>query len=165
MADLKAMCEQMNLKNVTTYIQSGNVIFSVDKSNPADISKKIESAIHKKFGMSIPVITRTIDEIRNAIKRNPYLAAKDKDLGNVYLTYLEFAPGSNEIAAIRDYSAPPDDFLINGETVYIYCPGGYGNTKLNNNFFERKLKTRATTRNWKTSNELLNIATKIEELL
>jgi uncharacterized protein (DUF1697 family) len=42
--------------------------------------------------------------------------------------------------------------------VYLYTPGGYGNTKLNNTFFESKLKCKATTRNWKTMNELLKMA-------
>lgn len=52
------------------------------------------------------------------------------------------------------------EFVLSGSVVYVFCPNGYGSTKLNNNFFESKFKVAATTRNWKTVNELNRIAEK-----
>ncbi|MDQ3292416.1 MAG: hypothetical protein M3Q05_14110 [Bacteroidota bacterium] len=52
----------------------------------------------------------------------------------------------------------PDEFKIVGNTVYLFCPNGYGRTKLHNNFFESKCKLTATTRNWKTMQELYHLA-------
>lgn len=164
MSDLKALCAELKFVNVTTFIQSGNVVFSVEKGDSRDISKKLESGIDKKFGLSVPVITRTVEEMEKAVVQNPYSKLKDKSIESLYISYLERAPKAPEIAAVRGYSYPPDEFRIMGQEVYIHCPNGYGNTKLNNNFFENKLKIRATTRNWKTSNELLNMALKIREL-
>jgi len=51
----------------------------------------------------------------------------------------------------------PDEFVIIGKEVYVHCPNGYGNTKLTNTFFEKKLKLSATTRNWKTVNAIYKI--------
>ena len=48
---------------------------------------------------------------------------------------------------------------MNGHEVFVRCPNGYGRTKINNTFFERKLATKATTRNWKTVTLLLDWAT------
>ncbi len=53
-----------------------------------------------------------------------------------------------------------DVFEIVDHALYLYCPDGYGKTKLTNTFVESKLKVGATTRNWKTTNELLNSAKK-----
>lgn len=52
----------------------------------------------------------------------------------------------------------PDEFYISGRSIYLFCPNGYGNTKLSNTFFEKGLKVRATTRNWKTLLELVKLS-------
>ncbi|MDE1870060.1 MAG: hypothetical protein KGH71_03690, partial [Candidatus Micrarchaeota archaeon] len=51
-----------------------------------------------------------------------------------------------------------EEYYINDREIYLYYPNGYGRTKLSNNFFEKKLKVEATTRNWKTVNALFNMA-------
>lgn len=50
-----------------------------------------------------------------------------------------------------------EKFEINGREIYLYLPDGYAKTKLTNNIFEKKLKNIATTRNWKTTNKLLDL--------
>jgi uncharacterized protein (DUF1697 family) len=54
-----------------------------------------------------------------------------------------------------------DRFKIREKEIYLYCPNGYGTSKLSNNFFERKFKVTATTRNWKTVNKLVELAEKL----
>lgn len=159
MTALKALLEDINFKNVSTYIQSGNVIFSTAENDTLVISKKIESGIEKKLGIRVPVITRTTVELKKAIAQNPFSKLKDRGLESIYITYLERPCKVAEVIVVKGCSYPPDEFIIMGQEIYIYCPNGYGNTKLNNNFFENKLKIKATTRNWKTSTTLLNMAT------
>jgi uncharacterized protein (DUF1697 family) len=55
---------------------------------------------------------------------------------------------------------PPDKFQISGNEIYIWCPDGFGKTKLYTNFFENKMKVKGTARNWKTITSLLEIALK-----
>ena len=52
----------------------------------------------------------------------------------------------------------PEKFEITDKVIYFYCPIGYGNTKLTNTFFEKKLKVKATTRNFKTTFKLLELS-------
>jgi len=73
---------------------------------------------------------------------------------------LKSKPKKEQLDGIKkfyDFSIP-DEFIIVGKTVYIYCSRGYRDTKFGSNFFEKKLKVRASTRNWRTAlkvNELL----------
>jgi uncharacterized protein (DUF1697 family) len=162
MVELKAMYEDLKYKNVITYIQSGNVMFSANESDSKTLSKKIEQGILKKFGFNVPVITRTIDQVQATIKKNPFLKDKNIELEKLHVTFLEDNPAADNLKKALEYNYEPDKFTIVGKEVYLHCPNGYGNTKLTNTFFENKLKVRATTRNWRTTNELLRIALEIK---
>lgn len=80
------------------------------------------------------------------------------DREKLHVTFLEEEPEPTDVSAIQKYDFPPDAFRIIGKEVYLFCPGGYGNTKLSNTFFEKKLHVKATTRNWKTVGKLAGIS-------
>ena len=144
--------------NIYTYIQSGNIMFQYKKSEPADLEKKIKDAIFNEFGFDVPVLVKDIDEIQNILKNNPFIKKKDVDLTKLHVTLLSQLPEQSAINKLKESNFLPDEFIVSGKTIYLYCPNEYGKTKLNNNFFENKLKVTATTRNWKTINELIKIA-------
>jgi uncharacterized protein (DUF1697 family) len=155
MSDLKQLYEELDFKKVKTFIQSGNVVF--ESKNSASIIKKIEEKIKQKYQFDVPVIIRTIDEMEATIIHNPFLKIKNIELDKLHVTYLSETPVPDSIKKIKEYNFEPDEFHIIGKEIYIHCPNGYGRTKLTNMFFEKKLNITATTRNWKTSNELLTI--------
>lgn len=155
MADLKVLYESLGFKNVTTYIQSGNVIF--ENINAKDLSKQIEKSIFEKYNFHVPVIIRSIEEMGKTLHDNPFLKEKNVELDKLHVTYLENEPLAESLDKMKEINYAPDRFYIAGKEVYVYCPGGYGNTKLSNTFFENKLKVKATTRNWKTTNEIFKI--------
>jgi len=151
MPELVRLYDNLMLKDVRTYIQSGNVIFKTDDGNSSEVlSMKIEQAILEKFGFDVAVILRTPEEIAAAIGNNPFRNPDGSVKENIYVTFLENEPLSELSTAINITAYLPDRFIIKGKEIYIDCAGGYGTTKLSNNFFENKLKVRATTRNWKT---------------
>ncbi len=78
----------------------------------------------------------------------------------MYLTFLKEVPSKENIEKTLTYNYEPDRFVIIDKDVFIYCEGKYYKTKLNNNFFEKKLKVGATTRNWKTILKLLELSDK-----
>ena len=158
MQELKALYSELNLKNITTYIQSGNVVFSGGKINPEALAKKIEKKIFERYNFEVPVIVRTIVEIQSILNGNPFLKEKNIEMDKLHVTFLADHPGKDNLEKLKSYNYEPDRFIVVGREIYLYCPGGYGNTKLSNNFFESKLKVTATTRNWRTVNELLRIA-------
>jgi uncharacterized protein (DUF1697 family) len=162
MADLKALYEGLKFKDVTTYIQSGNVIFKSDsKLSDAALAEKIEAAILKQYSFTVPVVVRSISQLENIISENQFLKEKNIDLEKLHVTFLSEVPAKSATEAIKLLDYPPDRFSVAGEEVFLYTPGGYGETKLSNKFFENKLKVTATTRNWKTVNKLLEIATSL----
>jgi uncharacterized protein (DUF1697 family) len=162
MEDLKSLYEGLGFRNVRTYIQSGNVIFNSDLNSPIpEISRKIAKAIEEKYFFLVPVIIRTAHEMNRIHSSNPFLKEAGIDNEKLHVTFLEEAPALADISALQNFNYPPDRFIINGKEIYLYCPGGYGNTKLSNTFFEKKLHVQATTRNWKTVGTLVSLASSV----
>ena len=155
MADLRTLYENLHFENVKTYIQSGNVVFkSEEKLEGADTSKKIEEAILKKYGFNVPVIIRSLLEINKVIDSNPFLSEKDINLKKLHVTFLSEIPSKEKLQDLKSVDFSPDEFAIKGKEIYLHIPVSYGETKLSNSFFEKKLKVTATTRNWNTVNKL-----------
>jgi uncharacterized protein (DUF1697 family) len=157
MADLKKLYEELHFSHVTTYIQSGNVIFQGKPADTHVLSKLIESRIDDTFGFDVPVIVRTVDEMRHIVKHNPFLKNRGQETDTLHVTFLSGQPETTDGVPDGKLYAP-DSFILSGKEVYLDCPNGYGNTKLNNTFFEKKLRVTATTRNWKTTCTLLELA-------
>lgn len=158
MVDLKRLFSELNFKNIRTYIQSGNVVFNCEKTNPIQLVGQIENGILEKLKFHVSVIIRTTLELKEVIRNNPYLKESNIDVEKLHVTFLSDEPEKKKTEEIKEYNFSPDQFICINKEVYIYCPNGYGNTKLNNAFFENKLNVSATTRNVKTVNELVRIA-------
>jgi uncharacterized protein (DUF1697 family) len=157
---LKKMYEDLGFAKVQTYIQSGNVIFQSEKSEQKDLEKLISAGIAKQFGFEVPVIVLNIQEFKRVIQNNPFVKDDSKDISHQYATFLSSEPILDKFESIKQVQNQGEQIHLIDKIIYFYCPSGYGRTKLNNTFFESKLKTVATTRNWKTTLELLNIAGK-----
>lgn len=154
MDDLKNLFESLNFKNVRTYIQSGNVVFE-DESIDCDIlARLIEEKIQKDLGLVVSVIMRNQQQLKIILQNNPFLKNENKEVSALYVTFLAALPNDRIIEKISEKDTVPDEFRLMGQEIYLFCPDGYGRTKLNNSFFERKLKLKTTTRNWRTLNEL-----------
>ncbi len=158
MEALRDMCESLGFKNVKTYIQSGNIIFHYKNSNIENLETLIQQAIAKQFQFDVPVIVREANDLQFLLSNNPFLNKRKEDIKNLHVTFLSQEPSSSDIKSITHQQFMPDEFIVNKNIVYVFCPNGYGNTKLNNNFFENKLKVKATTRNWKTVMELAKLS-------
>jgi uncharacterized protein (DUF1697 family) len=145
----------LGFSNVKTYVQSGNVIFEASNDSVVSLSKKIEEKILRDFGFSVPVLLKTSKEMEETIKRNPFLKAPAIDHSKLHVTFLSDAPPKTALEQLQSLAVKPEQFHIIGRDIYLYCPNGYGRTKLSNTAIEKKLSVKATTRNWKTANTLL----------
>lgn len=81
-----------------------------------------------------------------------------QDGTKVLLTFLSIAPEEVEVADIQKYVVAPEKLIVIGKEAYLYCPDGYGTSKLSNMFIERKFRVEATTRNWKTIAKLFELS-------
>jgi uncharacterized protein (DUF1697 family) len=165
MSDLKLLYEDLGFENVTNYIQSGNVIFqAVDHITDKQAAEKIKQAILQKYAFDVTILVRTADEMLTTRRINPFMENKEINIEKLHVTFLAEMPQSEYLTSIKKFDFSPDQFVIIGKDVYLYCPNGYGKTKINNDFFETKLKLSASTRNWRTVCTLVDIATNIKSL-
>ena len=164
MAELKKMFESLNFEGVKTYIQSGNIAFRTKLGSTAGLQKHIHEAIQKTFDFDIPVTVLDEKELKKTQQNNPFLKERNEDESKLHVTFLSEEPDKDLAENLKETTRfLPDEWILSGRSVYIFCPGGYGKTKLNNNFFEKKLKVTATTRNWKTVNELVEMVSSENE--
>jgi len=150
MDDLKKLMEELPFKNVRTYIQSGNIIFDYENTGQADLAKLIEVKIEQKYRFQVPVIVLNNSKIETVLKQNSFINLRNENIDKLYVTFLSENPQQEKLDKLTIPGNIKDEFVISGDLIYLFCPDGYGNTKLNNNFFEQKLKVTATIRNWKT---------------
>lgn len=159
MVDLKSLFEEIGYSEISTYIQSGNVIFtSADKSDEKEMANRIEKAIEEKFGFEVPVIVRTAKDLQKTLSNNPYYKDGEMDISPLHITFLAQNPSGESLDKIKTFDFPPDKYTIEGKDVFIYCEGKYHQSRLTNNFFENKLKVKATTRNLKTVKKLCELS-------
>lgn len=158
MPALKTVYESLGFSGVQTYLQSGNVVFSSPTNDAQTLAEQIEQAIRRAFGLPIPVFIRTAADLQRLVDRNPFTHGRSVDPARLHVTFLSRPPDPAERNKLAEYHDPVDEFALGEREVYLYCPNGYGRTKLSNTFFEKKLAVLATTRNWKTVNALLGIA-------
>lgn len=151
MKDLKSLYEGLGFSKVETYSQSGNVIFeSGQELSTMELEVKIQQSIAETFGFDVTVIVRTAEEWSEIIAKSPFWKETDVDIEKLHLTILKQIPSPELVMEIKGMKFQPDRFEILGSDVFVYCENGYGRTKITNDFFEKKLKIPASTRNWKT---------------
>jgi uncharacterized protein (DUF1697 family) len=155
MKDLRALFSALPAEEVTTYLQSGNVVFHAAGDAEGQRSA-IEERIASELHLDVVVLVLTAEELDRVIADNPFPVDAD-DSPMPYVTFLASPPEAERVAALVPPPGP-DVFSIGRREVYLSCPNGYGRTKLNNAFFEKKLAVAATTRNWRTVTALAEMA-------
>ena len=165
MTGLADLFRQIGYNDAETYIQSGNIVFTCHNTKTDEVSLGIRKAILSEFDLNITVIIRTSDEMKKIISANPFLEEPGFDPSKMAVLFLESKPSHAQVLKVAGIDYPPDKFHINGSEIYIYCPNGFGKTKLYTNFFEAKMKVTGTARNWRTVNKLMEMAEKKERVI
>jgi uncharacterized protein (DUF1697 family) len=159
MDELRKAVEALGFAQVRTYVQSGNLVFQAPKQATAAVSKKIEAVILKKFGYEVSVITKTPEELKAAIESNPFLKGKAVAEERLYVTFLSGCPEPANVKRLDAVSSGADEYRWQDNVIYFHLPNGAGNSKLATAPFEKWFSVRATTRNWRTVNNLHQMAT------
>ncbi|MFZ4799296.1 MAG: DUF1697 domain-containing protein [Bacteroidia bacterium] len=155
---LKQLFLNLGHQNVVTYIQSGNVIFTSKSTDVLKLQSEIHDKINEDFDLNIPILIIPKQELESALANNIFVNNRSEDITKLHITFMSQLPLAIDKAKILEGNYGEDEFVIIDKCIYLFCPNGYGNTKLTNTFFEKKLKVSCTTRNWKTTNELLRLA-------
>jgi uncharacterized protein (DUF1697 family) len=154
MPQLRSMLAEMGLEDVTTYIQSGNVVFKSSSRDARSLATAIEERIADAFGLDTTVLLRTPAELTEIADGNPF-QGRETDLTKLHVAFLSDRPTADAEAELDPNRSPPDEFSVRGREIYLHLPNGAGRSKLTIDYFEKRLGLRATARNWKTLTKLV----------
>lgn len=150
MAELRLTFEEAGFKGVSTYIQTGNVLFEATGEPLPLVESRIEDLMKSKFGFDVPTIVVTPEDLAGILESSPFRNDADKTTDRTYLTLLKETPDPELVEKLLLEDHSPESFVLEGTTIYFHSPNGYARAVMNNNYFEKKLKVWATTRNWRT---------------
>ena len=159
MSRLKELMIKLGFEDVQTYIQSGNLVFKYNGTNSRVITDTIKNGIAQEFGFDVEVLVLHLNEFQSIIEKNPYSIKEDSNKKLLYYVFLIDTPASEAANKLISAVYDGEEFAITNECIYLHCMVGYGKAKCNNNFFEKKLQVRATTRNYNTVKTLLELST------
>lgn len=156
MAELKACFESLGLKNVVSYVNSGNLAFDSASTSEQKLVAKLEKAIDKDFGKAVPVMVREQKEISRIMKANPFEGEFESHKEMHVLFLKELMPKEKETQLMQ---AAPDKerFAVIGREIYCHLPMGVADSLLGKSFIEKKLKLPVTGRNWRTVEKLAEL--------
>ena len=167
MADLREVVTSLGHTSVTTYIQSGNVLFTADRASTGELAAALESAITGRFGIWASVVVLSRDELARILQDNPYPDEPNPRLVHVVFLNGEPPAGLQErIAAAQSAAAAKsshDTVTAIGHALFLHTPDGFGNSELAQSVFriisppatQKTEGLAATARNWATATKLL----------
>lgn len=158
MPALHESLEALGLRDVATYIQSGNVVFAADGVTPQELERRISDRIRADFTLDVPVMLRSGDDMRRIRDTNPFLPAEDEPR-RLHVTFLDRAPDETAIARLADVRFPPDEYRVQGSEIFVRHMNGVTGSPID---FARIVRTlgveRTTSRNWRTVTRLAEMS-------
>jgi uncharacterized protein (DUF1697 family) len=148
MAELRELLEGLGYTQVTTLLNSGNVVFEAGRTSSAKAAAAIEVAIEGHFKFPVPVIVITAQELHTAIADNPFPEACANP-SQFLLAFVADAAALNKATPLLAQTWEPDALALADKTAYIWCAGGILESKLVQ-AFTRATGATITTRNWAT---------------
>lgn len=152
MAELRALFSRLGYKDVSTLLNSGNVIFRAGKSPSVRYAGEIASAISTGMSLDVPVIVKSAAEFAVVTNENPFAVAAE-DHSRLLVAFTQ-EPGDLEgLAPLAALAAPPEEFTIRKNAAFLYCPRGVLKSRVGEALLG-KAGRMVTTRNWATTLKL-----------
>ena len=161
MADLKAICEKAGFRDVTTLLQSGNIVFRASGTDKA-VAKKLADAIEKSHKLRPAIMVRTAEEIAAVMQHNPYKAEEKTDPSHLIVAFAADSPTAGAAERIAAVNVNKERLHLRGRELYIHYATGQGTSKVTNAVLERALGVPVTARNWNTVGKLLALARAVD---
>ena len=156
MADLKRSFESLGLKNVASYVNSGNLAFDARKISEAGLTRKLEDVIERDFGKRVQVMVREQVSIPKIIASNPY-EGEFESHKEMHVLFLKEKLSDEKIALLRDAAPKTERFTVKGREIYCHLPMGVADSLIGRGLVEKKLKLPVTARNWRTVQKLAEL--------
>ena len=155
MAEFREAAESVGLSNVSTYIQSGNVLFESSVS-AVEISTDLRTAIRERFDIEVPVVLRTADDFVSLARSHPF-ESDETDQRFLMVAFLDQTPSGRAVKALASTDLAPNRHVVSGSEVFIHYPEGSARSRLTADLIDRKLEVTSTMRNWRTVQKLAEL--------
>jgi uncharacterized protein (DUF1697 family) len=170
MPELRALVSALGHSDVSTYIQSGNVLFSPGSpagTDPAALASELSRAIEAELGVQAGVVVLSRDDLAEVIAASPYTAEPNPKCVHVIFLPAEPEAGhADHLAATQQKAADKgsrDEVALVGRAVYLHTPDGYGRSELAKLLGQARgslsVRTAGTARNWSTVTKLAELCT------
>lgn len=165
MPELRALASALGYRDVSTYIQSGNLLFSTGQADSAALAAELRQAIATELGVQAGVIVLSRDELARVVAANPYTGEPNPKYVHVIFLPGEPEPGhAGHLAATQQKAAAKgsrDEVALAGRAVYLHTPDGYGRSELARLLGQAggplSVRAAGTARNWSTVTKLLEL--------
>ena len=153
MSDLKAEFEKLGFRNVTSYINSGNLAFDIAKSAETKLVAKIEKAVETLAGRNVAVMIREQKDIERILKNNPF-EGEYKSHKEMHVLFLKDELPAEKHEQLLSAALEGERYEVKGREIYCHLPTGVANSLMTKGFFEKKPRVPITARNWRTVQRL-----------
>ena len=157
MAELRGVFVELGVRNVETFIASGNVIFESDAADIRALENEIENCLLGALGYVVKVFVRSEKELAAVARYEPFKGARLASASALNVAFVSEPPVPAVQKLIVALRTEIDDFQVNGREVYWLCQTRQSDSKFNNTRFEKLLKARAT---WRGMNTIKRLAAK-----
>ena len=156
MPELREILGSLRHADVTTYLQSGNALFTSGRGDTAELEQEVEGALAARLGLGVTVMVRTAGELATLIAANP-LPAAAREPSRLHLVFLAAGADPERVSTIDLSRFEPDQVRPGARVLYIWYRNGVGKSKLTTTFLEQRLGGPATARNWNTVTRLADL--------
>lgn len=151
MADLTEAFARAGCQNVRTIIQSGNVLFETPNRGMKSLVRRVHAELLSLLEAEPIIAFRTLDEIQELVKQDPFRRYKCADDLKLYIAFLTGRPGQRPSLPMSLPQEALEVISVNEFDVAVVSRrkknGGFG---FPNSLVEQQFQVGATSRNWNT---------------
>ncbi|MEU5896871.1 MULTISPECIES: DUF1697 domain-containing protein [Streptomyces] len=158
MAELRTLVEGLGHGGVRTHLQSGNAVFTAERTDEETLAAGLRAAIEEHFGFTVDVLVRDHAYLKAVVDACPFPAA-DLEPKQLHVTYFSGPVDPSRFSSVDEPAYLPEEFRLGDRVLYLYAPDGLGRSKLADVLARPRLTKGlvATSRNW-------NTVTRLEEM-
>lgn len=151
MAALRELAAGLGYTGVSTYLNSGNLLFTAPEDEAGHVSR-LRTALAGYFGFDVPVAVRTSAQLAAAVAASPF---REGDPARVCIAFLGEAPSADVVAALQAAAAPDERLAVLGRDVHLDFAAGLASSRLAANLPALVGQPVATVRNVRTCSTLV----------
>lgn len=155
MAELRSLLNELGYMHVATLLNTGNAVFHAETKSPAAHADTITAGIFNRFGISIPVIVKSANELTTILQENP-LTTSEANHSQLLVVFSQLSSELIKLNTLEKQVVLPEQFILGKNAAYLYCANGIQESKTAKALLG-KFGKNVTTRNWATVLKLHNL--------